>query len=433
MFSGPTSPAIKNRIHLVDAMRGFALAGIVMVHFMEQYLGNMPPEGHRNYTQQWPLDRLLEGLAFVFIRGKGFALFSFMFGLSFALQMERAAARAPDRDFRPRFAWRLMILLGIGFFHSLIYRGDILMVYCLLGLPLMLFYHVPDRWLWTVALLLMLGLPRVSMHWLASGSSQQDAASAALMNEQQAKRHYHALATGAVMDMISNNATEGFTNRMNFQFGPIARGYQTFAYFLLGLWAGRRRLFAEIEAHQPFIHKMFKWCGLLTLAIPLAAGLLWWISRAAGAGGQPAGPPSGMPTLTSWPMILGLGLYDLWNMIMTFFYIAAFILLFQRPGARRYLIHLAPVGQMALTSYVLQSIIGGLVFFGYGLGLLGKVGNTVSLSIALVVFGSQIWFCQWWLRHFRFGPLEWLWRSLTYLRRQPFRIVSVPSQPAPVA
>lgn len=100
-----------DRIRLVDALRGLALAGIAVVHFGEQYLGFLPPPDHRTYDIHGTLDGVLEALSWLFIRGKGFGLFSLLFGLSFALQMQRAERRDPSRDFRPRFAWRLLILL----------------------------------------------------------------------------------------------------------------------------------------------------------------------------------------------------------------------------------------------------------------------------------------------------------------------------------
>ena len=132
-----------------------------MVHFGEQYLGLMPPGGH-SYSVQGTLDGVLEALSWVFIRGKGFGIFSFMFGLSFVLQMQRAERRRPGSDFRPRFAWRLLILFAIGWLHGLAYSGDILTVYAALGIPLILFYRVPDRWLLVLAVLLLVGVPRIA-------------------------------------------------------------------------------------------------------------------------------------------------------------------------------------------------------------------------------------------------------------------------------
>jgi uncharacterized protein len=107
---------------------------------------------------------------------------------------------------------------------------------------------------------------------------------------------------------------------------------------------------------------------------------------------------------------------------MTIFYIATFTLLFLRATWQPRLLAFAPVGRMALSAYVLQTAIGVLIFFGVGLGLLGRFGNSVTMPLGLAVFALQVWVCRAWLARFRFGPLEWAWRSLTWLRIEPLRV-----------
>jgi len=416
----PDEEPASDRIHLVDALRGFSLLGIVLVHFAEQYLGFLPPADHREYSQHGALDKVLEGLVFIFIRGKGFALFSFMFGLSYALQMQRAERRDPTRDFRPRFAWRLAILFGIGVLHRLLYSGDILTIYALLGLPLLLFYRVPDRWLWIVALVLMLGAPRVVMRFSARPSPADLQARQAEL-EQQAARHYEVLRTGSFPELAHRNAWETLPFGLEFQFGAFARGYQSFGYFILGMWAGRRRLFEAVAPKIPFIRRAFRWTLACTLGLPVIGGALFFLAnRGAGAGGSSGRQPNAIPDFTSWPMIAGLGAYDLWNFVMTACYVTLFVLLYVRPRWRRWLERFAPIGRMALTAYVAQTIAGALMFFGIGLGLLGTVGNSATLPVALALFTIEIVACRWWLRHFHYGPLEWVWRSATLRRAQPF-------------
>jgi uncharacterized protein len=124
-------------------------------------------------------------------------------------------------------------------------------------------------------------------------------------------------------------------------------------------------------------------------------------------------------------MIVGLGVYDLWNLVMTAFYITLFVRLFCHPRWGPSLRHFVPVGRMALTAYVTQTVAGSLFFFGLGLGLLGVVGNTVTMPLAVVIFAVEMVLCRWWLQRYHYGPLEWLWRSLTFLR--PQRFVRIPS------
>ncbi len=405
-----------DRIQLADALRGFALAGICLVHFMEQYLGDMPPPGMEAYARHSALDGLIDVLGFALIRGKGFALFSFMFGLSFALQMIRAAKRDPEADFRPRFAWRLIVLLLIALPHAMIYQGDILSVYALLGLPLVLFYRVPDRWVVIIAFILVLGTPRIMLQ-LAAPRVPERSAIEQKTQEQRATHHYQALKNGPVSEVIRVHTLEGLWLKMSFQFGTFARGYQTFAYFLLGLWVGRRRIFENTDEHLYLIRKVYKRCGWLTLGIPVAVVVLA-IAGSLLAGNAKGSPAS--PIDRGWGTVIGLSLYDSWNFIMTLFIIAAFIMLWRKPKWQSRLMFFAPAGRMALTNYVLQSIMGGLFFHCYGLALLGDVGNSFSLPLGIAVFALQGWGSKAWLARFHYGPLEWIWRWMTWLKRPPF-------------
>jgi uncharacterized protein len=423
MTTGVTASSAESstfvRIHLVDALRGFSLLGIVIVHFMEQYLGNLPPPDLRSYAMHGVVDQVLEGLGLFFIRGKGFALFSFMFGLSFALQMRRKQGRDARHDPRWRFAWRLLILFGIGAVHSLLYSGDILMIYAVLGLPLLLFYEARDRWLWILAIVLIMGVPRVVTRYASPRptTAQLQARLAAL--DQQAIRHYDVLTGGSPAEVFRQNAWGALGVRLEFQFGAFARAYQTFGYFLLGVWAGRRRLFEDVDAHAPLLRRALRWSLALTFLLPAVAGMAaFLVSRGAPVGG-PESQASAMPDFTSWPMIVGLGAYDVWNGFMAAFYVTLFVRLFQRASWRRWLLHFVPVGRMALTAYLTQTAAGSLIFFGLGLGLLGKVGHSVTIPLALALFVMEIAASRWWLQRFRFGPIEWVWRSLTQLRVEP--------------
>jgi uncharacterized protein len=410
---------MSERIRLIDAMRGFSLAGIAMVHFGEQYLGFMPPPG-QPYNIHGTADAVLEALSWIFVRGKGFGIFSFMFGLSFALQMQRAEHRRPGTDFRPRFAWRLFILFAIGWLHGLAYRGDILTVYAVLGIPLMFFYRVRDRWLFILTVLLLVGTPRITQRLIGGPSTPAEIQSLQSRMTAEAEEHWRALATGDVPTMVRLNATAGFRAKWDFQFGVIGRGYQTFGLFLLGLWAGRRRLFEDVEMHRRLFVRLWRWTGALTLLLPLVGGVVFVVGRAAG-GGQSQQPAGTLPDISSWPIVAGLGLFDAWNNAMTLFYVASFALLFLRPRWQTRLLRFGPAGRMALSVYVSQTVIGVLIFFGFGLGLLGRFGNSVTIAMGLAVFALQVWASRAWLTRFRFGPLEWVWRSLTWLRLEPFR------------
>ena len=344
-----------------------------------------------------------------------------MFGLSFALQMQRAEQRRPGTDFRPRFVWRLMILFAIGWVHGLAYSGDILTVYAALGLLLILFYRVQDRWLILLAVLLLVGVPRVANRVIEGPATQAQLHSLQSRMNSKAEEHWRAVADGDVPAIVRFHATAGFRAKWDFQFGFFGRGYQTFGLFLLGLWAGRRRVFWDVETHRALFRRTWRWTGALTLLLPLIGGVLFAAARAMG-GSQPQQSAATLPDFSSWPIVAGMGLFDAWNNSMTLFYVTSFVLLFQRPRWQPRLLRFGPVGQMALSAYLSQTAIGVLVFFGFGLGLLGHVANSVTIPMGLVVFAVQVWACRAWLARFRFGPIEWVWRSLTWFRLEPFRL-----------
>ncbi len=408
---------MNDRIRMIDALRGLALAGIGIVHFGGQYLAFMPPSNHP-FSVQNTADGVIEGLLQLFIVGKGFGLFSLMFGLSFALQMQRAERRDPQHDFRRRFAWRLAILLAIGTVHSLAFSGDILMVYALLGFPMLLFYRVPDRWLLVIAAVLLLGAPRIATRIVSGPTTLADSKAGHTSMEASAVRHWDALAKGNVLEIARNNATDGLVNKWDFQMGFGGRGYQTFALFLIGLWAGRRRLFENAKAHRVLFKRVLRWTAALFFAVPLlGGGAVFLFARLSGA----TQVPQDQWNPSMWPVVLGLSVMDVWNNVMTLLYVAAFALLFLRPRWRALFGRFESLGRVALTSYLVQTAVGGALFYGIGLGLLGRFGDSVTVPIGIAVVLAQAWIGKLWLGHFRYGPVEWLWRSLTWLRWQPFR------------
>src|SRR5437867_2370161 len=214
---------MSERIRLIDALRGISLAGIAMAHLGEQYHGSMAPPG-QPCNIHGTADGVLEALSWIFVRGKGFGIFSSMFGLSFALQMQRAERRRPGTDFRPRFAWRLFILFAIGWLHGLAYSGDILTVYAALGIPLMFFYRVRDRWLLVLAVLLLVGVPRITQRLIEGPRSPAGLQSLQSRMNAQAEEHWQAVAKGDVPAIVRLHATTGFSAKWDFQFGVIGRG-----------------------------------------------------------------------------------------------------------------------------------------------------------------------------------------------------------------
>jgi uncharacterized protein len=393
------------RLNVVDALRGFALMGIALVHFMEQYYGWMPPSEHSNYTQHIPSDGVFEMVVNILLRGKFFMLFSFLFGLSFFLQMDHATAKGDN--FSGRFLWRLVILFAIGFVHHLFYRGDILTVYALLGIPLIAFYKVSDKLILAISLLLMLGLPRLIIMITQKQVPYEEQMK---KREPLEKVYWQAAKYGSLKDLAYQNMTLGSAVKTEAQFDTMSRGYQTFALFLLGLYAGRKRLFEDIEEKLPLIKKGFWWSLIAFLSLYAIGALLFLALKLPQKFGQ------------TGEMFTGLMLYDVSNLFHASVYIFGFLWLFiKKAWWQRQILKLAPYGRMALTNYVLQTLIGTFIFFGFGLGKLGDWGSTVTFLMGLGIFILQRIFSQWWLQRYHFGFLEWVWRSLTFLKWQKFK------------
>ena len=407
-----------DRIVTIDAVRGFALLGIVAVHMVEQYLGSPPPASRAGVAMP-AIDVAAFAVVALLFAGKFFAMFSLLFGLSFFIQMDRAAARGQAYEWR--FVWRLAVLFAIGMAHHLVYRGDILAVYAALGLVLLLCYRVSDRWLLVAGAAVLLGAPRLLLAgWTAATGSEP---SLTMEDDAALQGYWDTLKAGSPGAIAWLNLTEGIWPKLQFQFSWFGRGYQTLGLFLLGLYIGRHRWHEQLEARRGAIKRLMWWSIGTSVATLLLVGALLAIAYASGqlpqepAAGAAPGPPQAPPL---WLLVGGFTLYDIFNLAVMGALLGGFLLLYFRPAPQRLLSRLAPVGQTALTVYVAQSVIGGLIFYGYGLNLLGEIGAAAGLGLAVIIFASQMLAAHLWLRVFRFGPLEWLWRSATYMRLQPF-------------
>src|SRR6056297_1853128 len=286
-----------NRIEIIDAFRGFALAGIVFVHFTEQFLAAPAPEGAMDAVVQGPLDQAIDIFINLFLRGKFFALFSLLFGLGFFIQMDRAAHRGVD--FRLRFVWRLLILMIIGYLHHMFYRGDILTIYAALGLALVFFHKVPGKWLMVIITLIFLGIPRIIIFWI-NGSENLFSAIEFLPDSPQLMVYFTTLTSGSLWSVFESNATEGMLMKADFQLGVFSRGYLTFAFFLAGLMLGRMRFFENTTRYSKQLKKAMKWSGAGLLILVAVSAILFFTFDA-----------SNITGLDSWLVMIGLTLYDL--------------------------------------------------------------------------------------------------------------------------
>jgi len=393
------------RIEIIDALRGFALAGILICHMVEQYLGAAPPPSHSEDVSVLLSDQIIDGFIGIFMRGKFLALFSFLFGLSFFIQMDNGAKKG--KAFGGRFLWRLLLLLAIGYIHSLFYRGDILTIYAMLGILLIPFYKANNKWVLGVAALLFLGLGRYSIFYLTKGEHLFLDVNPMDMESTHVADYYNILKNGSIGDVFVTNSWQGHLDKMNFQYGIFGRGYFTFAFFLVGLYVGRSGFFTRFRESKKITKKVLIYSLILfVVSLGITAGAFMSMAQE--------------PQMNSWTAMIGLSGYDLNNVAMTFIYLALFVMLYRKMKGEKWLVKLAPYGRMALTNYVMQSILGTLLFYGWGFGFLGFI-NTFTFLIAIVLIILQVWVSNIWLQHYKYGPLEWVWRSLTFFKNFPIK------------
>lgn len=389
------------RITILDILRALALLGIVIVHAHDHfnlYLPMPPAEGWQaaaNSAADWAYECLFVS--------KSFLLFSFLFGLSFFIQLDRQEQKGVD--FRKRFMWRLALLFLLGLAHTLFYDGDILTIFGILGFALVLLYKCGTPLLiilcalcllQPVALMDTLSSAGLADLWPHSSGWFQPASPEAGPTREFLYAH------GSWGEAALWNLTQGQTGKWQF-FLLSGRLWQTLGLFILGMLAGRWRIFEDAPSKRRLFLRMLGMAGLLFLAL-LTARLFLLPHLASSLGTDAA------HLLRQWE-----------NLSYTTAFVYAAVLLFTRPGLPLPSRLLSNAGKCTLTCYVTQTLIFTFLFFGWGLGLAQDMGPWACLCAAVAVFLLQAWACRLWLSRFLYGPLEWLWRTATMCRMQPFR------------
>jgi uncharacterized protein len=405
----------EDRVVLVDALRGFALLGILLVNmayyaepFTARLLGGSGGLGL--------LDTVAADVVHFLAEAKFYALFSLLFGFGLFTQMTRAEARSVP--FKGRWARRLLILLLFGLIHGcLIWGGDILTTYALLGFPLLLYRRMSPRGLiaWSSSLiggLVLIAAGAAALVGAALKSPESARQIEASMNAgslatvaEQAQRVY---GSGTFAEITALRVTDfaSATGMMLFVFGP-----SVFAMFLLGIWVARKGLLREPAAHRRLLRRIF----VPALIVGIAA------NGAVVAALHATLATEGFPAVDVLFYLVAMGALMLGGPAFCLVYLTGAALLSLRQGSARLIRALAPVGRMALSNYLLQSVVCTLIFYSYGLGLFGKVGPAWGFALAITIHAFQVIVSHAWMSRYNFGPVEWLWRTLTYGRRQPMR------------
>ena len=394
-----------DRTHLLDALRGFALFGVVWSNYAGLSLWMFLSPESRTALPGSLLDVPLETFHSILIDGKFYSIFSLLFGIGFGFFL------AKGNDGLLRFYRRMFILLIIGWLHlRFIWAGDILFLYALLGLLLPLFRGLSDRALLIAAAALILSPIAIDaavvitearfdpagpfIRWMEASDAQYGNSTVTA---------FLALPDGGWKELMHANERGWIFRFMSLI--ESNRAPKVLGLFLLGLWVSRRKLFADVEAHAPLLKRIC--IAGFAVGLPFSL-LLWWTE---GKVGYPPEASSLVRTAS----------YALSVVPLAIAFASGFALLWRSDRWKSWLMLMAPMGRMALTNYLMQTIIALALFTGIGLGLGTRVSSITFDAMALGVFIVQVLWSHWWLKRFQFGPMEWLWRSLTYGKVMPMR------------
>jgi uncharacterized protein len=388
LAASPEPTGQGERIEAMDALRGFALLGVLIIN-MFTFMGPMA-----RLFEPWASMRWMQFLVLALVQGKFYCLFSLLFGMGFSVQLERMQARGIEGT--ALYRRRLVVLLLIGLVQGLlVWEGDILLPYALLGFVLLAFRRRHERiWLGLAVALLLYSTVQVLIE--AAHVSLQ-----ALPPEDSHLEAIRAYAQGPYALLLETRV--GLLLR-NYLSAVLGVGPQILAMFFMGAWAGRKRLLTDRAAHRTLMRQLAGWG--LGLGIPVNALYAVWLMKAG-------------PTVAGRVLLLRAhALFLLGGPLLTIGLASAFVLVMEHVRA---LGRLAPMGRMALTHYLTHSLVFATLFSFVGLGNYGKVSILWAPPLAIGTWLAQAWLSPLWFRRFRMGPMEWLWRALTYGKAPAFR------------
>ena len=404
VYAPPAAPALEpvppgERIQALDLLRGWAMFGVLWSNLNDWY-GVTDEKTWLDYTIGFAQEN--------FVESRFFTLLCILFGIGFGIQLTRASERGVS--IRKTYVRRSAALLAIGIVHLLlIWHGDILTEYALVSFALLLFRDVAPKqqlaWAFGLYLFSFEILNRV--RWLAG------------------LRYMVPLVPRATAEWIFGHGTIAQIQHQRFSYAAdwFGRwGLQTYFYilalFLAGVWALRSGYFRRVVSEPRVTRRFLAW----TVGLTLVCFAVGWLGEHVLP--QPSGARgTTWDVMLAWRRFVFVAAFDP-TVPMGLAYAALLLLAFQTQRGSRLLAPLAAAGRMALTTYLTQSIVSIFLFYSFGLGWFGKRGYTGMFAITIVLFAIQMAVSTWWLKRYRFGPVEWLWRTLTYGHAPAMRVVT---------
>jgi uncharacterized protein len=379
------------RLEVVDALRGFAIMSIMLLHNVEHFEYYNFPENFPDWLKG--LDTIIWDSLFFLFGGKSYAIFALLFGFSFYIQNDNQAKKG--NDFRGRFFWRMMLLMVFGIINTAFYQGDILTLYAILGLTLIPVVNLSDKFVFGIAVFLMLQpleWARCIYYILNSNYVAPPNLSESYYKSIEIFMH-----NGNFKDYVIGNLTSGKIASLLWSW-ENGRFFQAPALFMLGMLIGRKQLFVMDQKNVLFWKKVLIYSCLFFVPLFLLKTVISDLVL--------------RPTLSNKLTVIFVSWSNFSFMLII---VSAFILLYKKDSIHKILSRLIPFGKMSLTNYIMQSMIGSFIYYRYGLGLYEYTGATFCLLIGVVLFLLQLMFCTWWLKTHKQGPLEYIWHKATWI------------------
>ncbi len=378
------------RIEVVDALRGFAVMAIILVHNLEHFIFPVYPANAPGWLNV--LDQGIFNGIFSLFAGKAYAIFALLFGFTFYIQAHNQ--KKQGKDFGYRFLWRMVLLVGFATLNAAFFpAGDVLLLFAVVSLVLFFARNWSDKAIIITSVIFLLQ-PVEWYHYIANLIHPAHQLPDLKVGEMYAEVAAYTKA-GNFGEFLLGNITLGQKASLFWAINA-GRFFQTAGLFLLGFYIGRKQLFVSSEQHLRIWVKT-----LIVSAVSFAPlyTLKELIMKNDAIVQQTAGTA-----------------FDMWQKLaFTLVLIASFVILYQNKTFSKRVGNLRFYGKMSLTNYITQSIIGAIIYFPFGLYLAPYCGYTASLLIGLFTFFLQVLFCKWWLGRHKQGPLEYIWHKWTWI------------------
>lgn len=420
-----TPVTVQERLPVIDILRGVAILGILLLN-MQEY--SFPYGFDGIYLEQFSSigDKIVYwGSQFLF-RTKFSGMLSILLGLGMAVQVARAQEKG--KPFTGFYARRMFFLLLIGLVHDLmLWSGLILVIFAVMGFFLLFFQERRSKTLvtWVIIFSLLPILITAVRYGIRRASSPPPAQTQAVKKDEAEKRAERLKKAAEIrrkrqreyydktIDTFRNGS---YWDMVRHRFGVLKNqslsiiiywGWLNLGLFLLGVWIWQKRILQEIDRHRNFLRRAL-W---LSLALGVVCTSLPYLTRYA---------LNLKPGMVSVPLILLSRVAG--SIGLSLFFMTVVVSITRNDKWKRFFMPVAAVGRLAFSNYVFQALLCSIIFTAYGFKMYGKTGPLVNLLLVFMVWAIQVPLSVWWTKRFRFGPVEWLWRSLTYGKRQPMRL-----------